>query len=101
MDLESVRKVVTQHYGKDIQTATNKLSDMLSYMWRKEMLDRYPQVANDNTKARYTYDLKQPKTPQPEVRPPNPSKKPSFTVIEGKDSITFEFDRFTLIVRRE
>lgn len=40
MDIPDVRKAAVAEYGKDIRTATNKVSDALGLVWRRNLLTR-------------------------------------------------------------
>lgn len=61
MDIPEIRKEAFAEYGEDIRTATNKLSDALGLMWRRNLLVRYPAPRETNTLVRYAYsrDFKQ------------------------------------------
>jgi hypothetical protein len=100
MDIPEVRQAALERYGADVQLAINKLSDALGFMWRRESINRYP-AALDGLKARYAYG---PKTaveaPEPISPPINLAKKPVFTITEAADSVTFDFEYFTLLVKK-
>lgn len=53
MDTPEVREAAVAEYGKDIRTATNKVSDALGFMWRRNLLIRYPAPAGPSTLARW------------------------------------------------
>ena len=55
MDIPEIREEALAEYGKDIRIATNKLSDALGLMWRRNLLVRYPAPRETNTLARYAY----------------------------------------------
>lgn len=46
MDIPEIRNEALAEYGKDIRIATNKLSDALGLMWRRNLLVRYPAPVN-------------------------------------------------------
>lgn len=102
MDTAEVRKVAIARFGGDIQTTINKLSDTLGFMWRRGVVVRYPS-ASPSSRVRYSYGLKE-KTEaevKPILPPARPSRKPIFNVVESDDAITFDFESFTLIVKRK
>ena len=101
MDIPEVRKAATARFCHDIQIAVNKLSDTLGFMWRRNMLVRYP-VTSTTSKASSSYGPKE--EVEAEVRPilppAHPSKKPVFNVTESSDAVTFEFEHFILTVKK-
>lgn len=103
MEFDDVRTAATEEYGQDVQLATNKLSDVLGFMWRRDVLLRHPAPRGSSGKARYAYSGP---TDKPDVAPPLPppsslkKKKPVFTITESDTDVTIEFDNVTLIVRR-
>lgn len=99
MDLPEVRAAAVAEYGKDIRVTTNKVSDALGHMWRRNLLTRFP-AADTTTLARYAYkwiNTTQKVTPLP----PSPllSKKMGILVVEHEDGIRIEFDKFTVTVQ--
>lgn len=55
MEISSVREAALAEFGGDVQHATNKLSDTLGFMWRRDVIDRYPAPRGSGVKARYAY----------------------------------------------
>lgn len=41
MERPEVRRSAIERFGTGIQITTNKLSDLLGFMWRREVLDRF------------------------------------------------------------
>ena len=84
MDIPEIRKEALAEYGKDIRTATNKLSDALGLMWRRNLLVRYPAPRETNTLARYAYswDFKQDAQESIPIPSPVVSRKTSINVVE-------------------
>lgn len=101
MERTVVRNAAVQEFGGDVQLATNKLSDVLGFMWRRGVIERYPAPRGGPTKARFAYAW--PKKPKPQKAPiaaPLPSKKPRFEIVESDDAVTLEFEQFTITVRK-
>ena len=42
-------------YGKDVRVTTNKVSDALGLMWRRNLLVRFPAPKETNSLVRYAY----------------------------------------------
>lgn len=59
MDQDSVRKAACERFGADVREATNRLSDLLGFMWRRSLLHRYTAPFNQGSLARYAYGYKQ------------------------------------------
>ena len=102
MQDQTVRETAIQRFGSDIRLATNKLSDTLGFMWRRGLLQRFPST-DPTSMARFSYLLRE--TTEAEVKPikppARPSDKPIFRVTEGDNSVTFDFEGFTLIVKKK
>jgi hypothetical protein len=104
MEIGDVRERAVERYGKDIQTTTNKLSDMLGFMWRRSVIQRYDAI-DATTKARYAYGKKELQAAavltaiSPPVRFTTTAGKPRFTITESDDSVTIEFEQVTFTVR--
>lgn len=102
MEIPNVRARVLSEFGDDIQLATNKLSDTLGFMWRRDVLIRHPAPPTERTRARFAYSWREnPISPSAPLPPSSARKKPVFTVVESNDSVRIEFEHVTLIVRRE
>lgn len=59
MDLANVRQAACERFGADVREATNRLSDLLGFMWRRGLLHRYTAPFNQGSLARYAYGYKQ------------------------------------------
>lgn len=107
MDEADVRKAATHEFGADLQVATNKLSDVLGFMWRRDVLRRHPAPPDSKARARYAYSWNKAvaKATEAPATPPLPpatkGKKPVFTITESTDAVTIEFEHVTLIVKRK
>ena len=106
MEILEVRRAALERYGPDVQIATNKLSDLLGFMWRKGVLKRYAVQDVIGTRARFSYEWPTDTAPAPLQQietPPSPTTlgatKPRFTITEKDDKVIIDFERFTLIIR--
>jgi hypothetical protein len=99
MDIPEVFKVATEEFGADKRQATNKLSDTLGFMWRREVLKRYPTSGANGQLARYAYLWAESDTrPTQPIAAPTRSKT-GVIVEERDDGIMIEFDKFFVFVR--
>ncbi len=116
MDKFEVRKAACARYGEDVKTTTFKLSDLLGFMWRRGLLDRYPAPSQSTESlARFAYSLK---NLEPAAVAPIPfsllsplaaarekrfgsseAPKPSFSVRETSDGVELEFEQFTVVIK--
>lgn len=55
MDDPEFRATAMAEYGKDVRVATNKVSDALGLMWRRNLLVRFPAPKETNSLVRYAY----------------------------------------------
>lgn len=100
MDDMDIRREALSEFGDDVRTATNKLSDVLGFMWRRGLLTRYPAPRETNSFARYAYALFK----QPEETPPKPILSPARSktmvgITEHSDCVEIEFDKFVILIR--
>jgi hypothetical protein len=103
MDISTVKQAATERYGKDVQTTTNKLSDMLGFMWRRGVVKRYD-ATEATTKARYAYGKKE-RAIAPALSAISPPTrltaiKPTFTITESDNEVTIAFENVTILVRK-
>ena len=77
MDDPQFRATATAKYGKDIRVTTNKVSDALGLMWRKNLLIRYPAPRETNSLARYAYIWDKGKDSALSLPVPSPSSSKS------------------------
>lgn len=101
MDIHEVRKAALKRFGDDLQLATNKMSDLLGFMWRRTILERY-QAPPSRSMARYAYMLAS-KADEPvptEIIPPpaHLRGKQKFTVSEQNGDVVIDFPNFTIRV---
>lgn len=102
MDRNDVRVAACERFGSDVREATNRLSDLLSFMWRRGLLHRYTAPFNQGSLARYAYGLKQLEpeaTKEITFSSPTPSTKPTFTLVELDDGVQLDFKHFTVVIR--
>ena len=101
MDIPEVRKAALKRFGDDLQLATNKMSDLLGFMWRRTVLERY-QAPPSRSMARYAYKLAQARSESSSdepIPPPTPLMgKPYFTVSEQNGDVVIDFLNFTVRV---
>lgn len=100
MDIGYVREAAVNEYGEDVQFATNKLSDALGFMWRRDAIERYQAPRGGSTKARYAYAWPKEKKSLVPVPSPQSGKRPSFEIIESESCVTIEFEEFKIVVRK-
>jgi hypothetical protein len=105
MDRPEVRAAAMRRFGNDIQIATNKLSDLLGFMWRKGVVDRFS-ASSSRTMARYAYLLRQVDLSKQDAEPkPIPSPVVSgstiadLTITESNGEITLDFKQFVVKIR--
>lgn len=101
MDIPDVRRAAVAEYGKDIRTATNKVSDALGLMWRRGLLKRYPAPRETSTLARYAYAWDEPRQESiaDPILPPISSRKSHVNIVEQDGGVLIEFDKFTVFVK--
>lgn len=101
MDIPEIRETAIAEYGKDIRITTNKVSDALGLMWRRNLLVRYPAPRETNTLARYAYcwDTKQDTQASDPIPSPTISRKTNFNITEQHGGVLIELDKFTIFVK--
>lgn len=89
-------------YGKDVRVATNKVSDALGLMWRRNLLVRFPAPKETNSLVRYAYiwDKGRDTIQALPVLPPSFSKV-GFAISEVDGGVQIEFDKFVVLVRQK
>ena len=101
MEIPSVRTAAIEKFGADIQVSTNKLSDMLGFMWRRGVLERYP-ASSSITMARFAYMLKEAASTEPKAIP-NAKPRPVSNRILCTDlvdgSVQIDFEHFSIVVK--
>lgn len=101
MEIPAVRAAAIAHWGKDIQTATEKLSDTLGFMWRRKVIER---VSSDTsrTRARFAYGRKEvmgDKEPIPPVPSAKTKNKGNLEIIEKDGEVILNFEKFTIVIK--
>ena len=102
MDRNDVRAAACERFGSDVREATNRLSDLLGFMWRSVAVQQPPTPFNQGSLARYAYGLKQAVPEEPKeitFSSPTPSTKPTFTLVELDDGVQLDFKHFTVVIR--
>ena len=105
MEDPTVREAACARYSPDVQIATNKLSDMLGFMWRRGVISRY-NAPSSTSMARYAYgpkvqheaeihNLKPIAAPVRSIE----ASKPRFTITESSEAVTLEFEHVTIVIR--
>lgn len=102
MENSEVRSAAVARWGKDIQEATEKLSDTLGFMWRRGIVDRFAAPPNPRNKARYAYAKKQtvnslePVAYEPKVKTKN---KGDMEIVEKDGELILNFEKFTIVIK--
>lgn len=104
MDNQEVRREAVDEWGgadKDVQLATNKLSDALGLMWRRGVLVRYPAPKDSLSFARYAYTLAEEDEKEVHAVPPPVKLKSKMLVgvSEHDDCVEIEFEKFIIYVK--
>lgn len=98
MDIEEIRLAALDDFGgvdRDLQQATNKMSDVLGFMWRRGVLTRYPAPKDGTSFARFSYAWNE--KPEPDARPIPPPPSPSIgksklNIVEKDNGVEIELD---------
>lgn len=93
MNVPEVREEAIRRFSSDIQDTTNKVSNLLGLMWRREVVEKHGIDRND-TRARFGYLLKKPKIGNTKIE-----SKRKFEVREENGAIVIEFSDFVLTVK--
>lgn len=101
MDIHEVEQEALREFGGDKRNATNKLSDALGFMWRRQLLTRYPASGEGGQLARYAYVWSEALDARPTKPLPNPviKSRPGVVVEEKEDGIMIEFEKFFVFIR--
>lgn len=92
MDRSEVRAAAVAKYGADVQIATNKLSDVLSFMWRRGVLDRFP-APPSTSMARYAYALRN------QILDSAAISKHALQIVEREGEVVLDFKQFTIVIK--
>jgi hypothetical protein len=102
MDISEIREEACEEFGEDIRITTNRLSDTLGFMWRRNLLTRYPSSGERGQMARWAYIwtaeniTREPPQPAP---PPSYKGRQGVNITEREDGVMIEFDKFYVFVR--
>ena len=102
MEIPAVRAAAIDRWGKDVQYATEKLSDTLGFMWRRHIIDRFSAPPNPRNKARWAYGKKNVETKaepvkyDPKVHTKN---KGTLEIIEQDGEVVLNFEQFTIVIK--
>lgn len=100
MDIPEVRDAAISRWGKDIQATTEKLSDTLGFMWRREAIERYAAEFNPLSKARFAYGRKELKADDTPIPPKIKTKAKANMVVTEKDGeVIIQLDKFTIVIK--
>lgn len=103
MDRPEVRAAALARFGNDVQIATNKLSDVLGFMWRRGSLDRFS-APPSRSMARFAYALRDEfsdfNTPIKYTPPELPKLgKHKLSIVEKDGEVVLDFQEFTILIR--
>jgi hypothetical protein len=100
MENPGVREAAIERWGKDIQYSTEKLSDTLGFMWRRELVERFNAPPNPRNKARWAYGKKK-VVSDPHAVPyePKTKNKGDLEIIEKDGEVVLNFEKFTIVIR--
>lgn len=87
-----------ERFGSDVQITTNKLSDLLGFMWRREVLDRF-NATDARTKSRYAYKLKSSQNIDLKPIQHIPAKS-SLKITETEGGVVIELDTFSITIQK-
>lgn len=103
MEIPEIRTTMVEEFGNDIRFTTDKLSNILGFMWRKNLLNKYPASGADGSYVRYAYTWsnKQEEAPRrvPSVSPTQ--SKTKFLIQESEDGVILEFEKFTVTIKQK
>ena len=98
MERPDVRRSAIERFGTDIQITTNKLSDLLGFMRRREVLDRF-NATDARTKSRYAYKLKS--SQNLELKPiAHAPTKSNLKITETAGGVVIELDTFSITIQK-
>lgn len=83
LDLPDVRAAAIAEYGNDVRVYTDRLSNALGLMWRREVIVRYPAPEKANSQARFMYEWPK-ETPTRPVLPSTFPKAKTGVVITAQ-----------------
>lgn len=103
MDNPEVRAAAINRWGSDIQESTEKLSDTLGFMWRRNVLDRFPAPSSTRSRARFAYakagEFRDFDTPMKYIPPEKTKNKGNVEIIEKDGELVINLEGFTIVIR--
>lgn len=107
MEVSELREGLLDEFGgaeRDVRKATNQLSNMLGFMWRKNILVRMP-AKERNAKTRWAYiwnDQEKPETLGPLLMHARGSiRKPVLKIEQLDDELIIEFEAFVVKIKQK
>ncbi len=101
LDLPDVRAAAIAEYGDEVRRYTDRLSNALGLMWRREVIHRYPAPEQANSQARYMYEWPANKPESPTLPSVISRGKTFANITEKDDGVLIEFEKFTIFVRQK
>lgn len=99
LDLPDMRAAAIAEYGNEVRVYTDRLSNALGLMWRREIVNRYPAPEQANSQARFAYEWPKDKPEKPVLPSIFPKAKTGVVVTEQDGGVLIEFEKFTILVR--
>lgn len=102
MDDPNVRTAAMARWGDDVQYATEKLSDVLGFMWRRGIIERFNAPPNPRNKARWAYGKKavaQNSSMTPIQPKPKTKNSGDLEIVEKDGEVILNFEKFTIVIK--
>lgn len=105
MDISEIRRIALEELSpdNDEREATNKLSDVLGFMWRRGLVVRYPAPRESHSFARFAYIWDEDKELKGKAKriplEQKSLKKVGVAIEEIEDGVVLEFDKFSITIR--
>lgn len=99
MDIDEIAQEAMREFGADKGEASNKLSDTLGFMWRRNVLSRFMTTGASGQKARFAYTWANKPEADMKTMPPHARAKTGITVQEREDGVMIEFEKFFVFIR--
>lgn len=102
MEIPEVRAAALSRWGKDVQEATEKLSDTIAFMWRRGILNRYAAPPNPRNKARYAYAKRLEESVEdaiPYKPTPRTKNRGALEIVEKDGEVVLNFEKFTVVIK--
>lgn len=98
LDIPEIYTAVVNRWGKDTQNSFNKFSDMLGFMYRRGLVDRYA-AHSANSMARYAYQWRVVDTPMPKIVRSSLPNGHALTITEKDGEVILDFSQFTICIK--